>query len=364
MCALKKTFTYEGKRYYVTAQTEDALYEKLVRKKMELEQGICRITKNTLVRAWVEEWLETYKYPSVSSSWYRNIVSICNSTILPEIGSLKVKDVRAIHLQRVLNSRSGSSKSYSKKVFNILNEIFREAKRNEMIMNNPADNLVLPKAPSAKKRRSITPQERKHILAVCETHRGGLFFKIMLYCGLRPGEVAALQACNIDLVKKTIKVNASIKKDGTIGPPKSEAGNRMVPIPDVLIPSLEARLKEMDSPFAFVCTNTRGDRLKTDAIRKMWLSFKYRLNIEMGCKTFKGALVPPYRVADDLVPYCLRHTYCTDLQAAGVPINVARELMGHSDISITAQIYTHSSEESFNAASESINDLIKKRSIV
>lgn len=62
-------------------------------------------------------------------------------------------------------------------------------------------------------------------------------------------------------------------------------------------------------------------------------------------------------VADDLVPYCLRHTYCTDLQSAGVPINVARELMGHSDISITAKIYTHHSEIDFDNAKQLINKL-------
>lgn len=86
------------------------------------------------------------------------------------------------------------------------------------------------------------------------------------------------------------------------------------------------------------------------------------MNIEMGCKTFKGGLVPPYPVAEDLVMYCLRHTYCTDLQAAGVPINVARELMGHSDISITAQIYTHGSKESFEDARNAIDNLEKRRS--
>jgi integrase len=81
----------------------------------------------------------------------------------------------------------------------------------------------------------------------------------------------------------------------------------------------------------------------------------------MGCKTFRGALVPPYPVADDLVPYCLRHTYCTDLQAAGIPINVARELMGHSDISVTAKIYTHSSEESIKDAADALERLNERR---
>ena len=57
----------------------------------------------------------------------------------------------------------------------------------------------------------------------------------------------------------------------------------------------------------------------------------------------KGAnnkIVTP-KVAEDLTTYCLRHTFATDLQKAGVPINVAKELMGHEDISVTANTYTH-----------------------
>lgn len=81
----------------------------------------------------------------------------------------------------------------------------------------------------------------------------------------------------------------------------------------------------------------------------------------MGCETFRGEVIPPYRVADDLTPYCLRHTYCTDLQTAGIPINIAKEWMGHSDISVTASIYTHQSDEADRNAAALLNDLIFRR---
>ena len=60
----------------------------------------------------------------------------------------------------------------------------------------------------------------------------------------------------------------------------------------------------------------------------------------MGAKLERNKIVESV-VAKDLTPYCLRHTFCTDLQKASVPINVAKELMGHSDIQTTANIYTH-----------------------
>ena len=81
------------------------------------------------------------------------------------------------------------------------------------------------------------------------------------------------------------------------------------------------------------------------------------MNIEMGAKVFRNKLIPPLPLADDFTMYNLRHTYCTDLEKAGVPINIARQLMGHSDISITSKIYTHASTESMDIARGLINSM-------
>ena len=68
----------------------------------------------------------------------------------------------------------------------------------------------------------------------------------------------------------------------------------------------------------------------------------------MGAKVVDGQIVKSV-LAPDLTPYCLRHTFCTDLQRAGVPINVAKELMGHANISVTANIYTHRDQKVFHS---------------
>jgi site-specific recombinase XerD len=61
------------------------------------------------------------------------------------------------------------------------------------------------------------------------------------------------------------------------------------------------------------------------------------------------------------VLYCLRHTYCTDLQRAGVPLNIAKYLMGHNDISVTANIYTHTTDDDINSAAKKINESNKHK---
>jgi site-specific recombinase XerD len=82
----------------------------------------------------------------------------------------------------------------------------------------------------------------------------------------------------------------------------------------------------------------------------MWNSIKKALNLFKGCKLYNQAVAPPLWTAPDLVPYCMRHTYATDLQDAGVPINIAKYLLGHEDIATTGNIYTHETDTAFEAA--------------
>lgn len=84
----------------------------------------------------------------------------------------------------------------------------------------------------------------------------------------------------------------------------------------------------------------------------MWRSFKQALDLDMGTQMASGAIDPETSVvADDLTPYYLRHTYVTDLQSAGVPLNVAKDFLGHKSIAMTSHIYTHLSDEAFTNAS-------------
>ena len=70
---ITKTFTFEGKRYYVRAKTEDEAKIRVAMKKKELEEGRRTISKNMLVSAWAEEWLRVYKEPTVSTKHYKSI---------------------------------------------------------------------------------------------------------------------------------------------------------------------------------------------------------------------------------------------------------------------------------------------------
>ncbi len=356
---LRHSFRYEGKRYFIKASDPTDLAIKTALKKKALEEGTIVVTRNTTVSKWADEWLVTYKKGSVGESTYELYKTNLDKHIKPMIGTMKLKDVRPIHLQKLLNARIGHSRSHLVKIKQLLQQLFVRAKRNKLILDNPAEDLELPKA-SDGQRRSVTDKERQYILKVAETHKAGLWVKMMLYTGMRPGETATLQWKNVDLKKNVIKIDSARKaKTNEIGEPKSRAGFRKVPVPAILAEDLN---KVKGLPFEYVFTQeTTGKRHTKQSMYHLWKNFKREMNIAMGAKVYRNQVLKPYPVADDLIPYCLRHTYCTDLQAAGVPINVAKELMGHSSIEITSKIYTHYSDASFDNATDAINKFHAKK---
>lgn len=111
------------------------------------------------------------------------------------------------------------------------------------------------------------------------------------------------------------------------------------------------KVEEKSRGYLFTQLTTGRPHTET-SMKQMWRSFKQALDLDMGAQIIHGVIAPETSVvADDLTPYCLRHTYAIDLQSADVPINVAKDFLGHKSIAMTSHIYTHLSDEAFTNAS-------------
>ena len=338
----RESFSFEGRRYDVRAKTQRELWRKVDEKRAALESGMIVTNDKTPVRKWFTDYLETYKKDAVTPRTYSQLLSYCKNYVFPAIGDRRLRDVRPIDLQRILNSCAGQSASHANKLRNLIRGAFRQARIDRVIIYDPAEALTMPETTSGT-HRSITDDERRHILATCAHHRAGLWVLFMLYTGARPDETR--KACweDIDFAGAVVTLHSS----------KTNYGDRRVP----LSPSLKHALlsARQESGYIFTQPTTGRPHTKT-SMRQMWESFRHALALEMGAQTYRGALVTN-PVADDLTPYCLRHTYATDLQTAGVPINVAKDLLGHATIAMTSQIYTHLSDAAFASAAAQIIQL-------
>lgn len=330
---IRKTARYNGKKYEATGKTELEAMTKLAEKLAAAKRGEETVSGAMTVNAWYKQWLDLYKRPKgLTEKSLKMYDEKYNGYIRPAVGHMKLRDVKDVHLQKVLNTQAGKSASHVKKLRMVMMEMFKRARQSRLIPYDPAELLELPNYTEGK-RRSITEEERAAILAVAETHRAGLWVLTLLYTGMRPGETAALNWADVDFDRNEIHVHAA-KESGTraIKGPKTESGVRDIPIHADLLPRLQAA---RGKPFEPVFPTRDGTVQNESAQRRAWNSFRKELE-------------KITHVASDLTPYCLRHTFCTDLQRAGVPLNVAKELMGHSDIQMTANIYTHRDTETLH----------------
>ena len=336
----RKTARYNGKRYEAYGKTHQEATLKLGEKLAAAKRGEDTVGADMSVDAWYKQWKALYKDPKgltpKSLGMYNEKYS---KYIAPRIGHMKLRDVRDVHLQKILNEQAGMSASHVKKVRMVLQEMFKRARQSRIITYDPAELLELP-AVKEGTHRSITEAERAAILEVAKTHRSGLWILTLLYTGMRPGETAALTWADVDFTANEIHVHAAKESGSTrIKGTKTAAGVRDIPIHAALLPLLK-KAKAGKKPFAPVFPTGAGHWQNENSLRRLWTGFLRALDIYMGAKVEKNKITQSV-VAPDLTPYCLRHTFCSDLQKVGVPINVAKELMGHADIQTTDNIYTH-----------------------
>lgn len=351
----RTTFTVidaQGNKKRIPLRDKDPfeLERKLQQKKFEYERGLLVVNGNSTVEKWALEWLDTYK-TNVLSKQQQRYKGLIKNYIVPQIGSLQIKDVKSHHIQLVLNSCKDMSKSHISILYNTLNNIFEKAVASDMIFKNPCKCVERPKGSSGSL-RALTNDEEKTFLQVVPKHHRGIMFKLTYKCGLRPGEVRALDVSNVDLKNHRIKIKDAVESGNRkIKGTKTESGERLVPIPLDFEQELKLILPKKGLVFP---SNATGKIMTEQNYNRSWHSFKRLMNIEAGATVYRNQVIAPV-IDEELTPYYLRHTYCTNLAKSGVDIRTAQYLMGHSDIKVTANIYTHVNDDMLKKAQDLIS---------
>lgn len=328
---------YKGKQIYGGTQSE--AYAKRDAYRRQLEAGLRAETEGLTVAAYAHRWIDIHKRDVTLKT--RNGAIRELNLLLDAVGDMLLKDVVPSDIQRVLNLRAGKSASYIRHLSQTINTFFRSALGDRMIAFNPCVSVAPPRGKSGS-HRAIEDWERELILTC--GHRFRPAAMTMLYAGLRRGEVLALNVDrDVDFHAMTLTVREAVRFEGNtaiLSSPKSEAGNRVIPLLDVLADALRT-IRGLVAPAA------HGGMMSETAFRRAWSGFISHM--EAVCngdtKRWYGKRsgqdeLPPWK-AVTIRPYDLRHSYCTMLYNAGVDLKTAQKWMGHADQTMTLRIYTH-----------------------
>lgn len=334
----------------------------MAEKLKELERGRPLLHPEMNLATWAEQWLSTYG-TNLQSSSYERTRGILANHLCAHLGQMKLNSIRPLHLQQLMNqlAADGKSRDTIKHIQQTTKRLFESAKENNLIAENPAEKLTLPRCAEPQSHRSLTQRERLILLRTAEQHRAGPWVCLLLYTGLRPGEAAALD-CS-DIRDGFVRVTKALDgRTNEVKLPKSRAGIRSIPIPTPLAEKLSGiDTAALGMPLLTQFDRTR-ERRPTDrrhtkqSLKGLWHDFSTAMQATEATMIKQHEISPLHEDLPPLTPYDLRHTYCTDLARAGVPLVTASKLMGHSNVSITAKIYTHVDQQMAETAVAKLND--------
>ena len=322
----------------------------------EMEQGLLTQKTNKKVGEWMDEWLDNY-LPNIEDTTRIGYKTKIRCYIKPAIGNILIKSLRAEHVQKLVNEmieKELSPKSI-RDTFNNINAAMKKAVKLRLIPYNPCEAVELPKL--KKYRANVYPIQMIHtLLDTAEGTDMYLPIFLLVMVGLRRGELLALTWDDIDFKNNILKVRRNMvkgEKSYIIKAPKSESGIRDIRLgEDVMSVLKQARLQYMNDAFSygtgfqnlgFVIRQEDGSPYKPDSMTQKWERFLETHNL------------PKIRLHD------LRHSNATALIQAGVSPKVVQQRLGHADIQITLNTYTHVLPEMDIQAADTLDSVLLKR---
>lgn len=354
-----KVYIGDGKYKYVYAHTNRELEQKVQEIKLKLGKGLDLTADRDNFGYWCEKWLKLKKL-EVSAGRYTTYTA--RAANLDSLANLQISKIRSTDIQDIIldlaecNPKTGKpmAKKTLKEVKQTASQILQLAIDNRVIDYNCASAVKIPADAQTATKQALTDEQQQWINDT--PHRAQTAAMIMLYAGLRRGELIPLLWGDIDLDEGTISINKAVEFIN--GAPnikfcgKTEAATRTVYIPQKLVDYLRPLRK---NHFELVCPSARGNLMSDTAWRRLWESYLAELNFKYGNfenniqwnEKHKGR--PTSKYIPDKMPmliptftaHCLRHTYITLLYKAGVDVLTAKEQAGHADIQTTLNIYTH-----------------------
>ena len=278
--------------------------------------------------------------------------------ILPVLGSHRVQSVTRADVQRFVNGLAGRSLAPRsvRRVYSTLHAVMEHAVQSEYIQANPCRGIGLPKA-EAPAVHIFTPEELARLAeAMPPEYAPTVWLGAVL--GLRWGEVAGLRVGALDLLGRTLQVDATVTKDlggaPILGAPKSDAGRRTLALPIALAELLGAHLAAMgltgaDSSALLFPAPDGGLLRSANWSRRVWRPSVLRAGLgtmvaaDEGKERYEG---PHF--------HDLRRTSATALIVGGVDVKTAQYRLGHSSPVLTLAIYAQAVPQAERDAADQV----------
>jgi integrase len=375
--------TYKRRRVY--GHTWEEARKKLTELLSKSDQGIPAADTTESLSTYLPYWLEHVVSHKVRPSTVYSYSKCVNAYIVPRLGKKKLarlsaKDVRLFldwarqACQCCAQGRDAARPTGARRccaatpkrccerrlsprmvqyLHAVLRNALQHAVREELVQRNVA-KLVQVQTPRYRVGRGLSVAEGKKLLDDVRDDRLSAAYVLALYLGLRRGELLGLHWSDVDLDGGSLEIRTALQRvngELTLTAPKTRRSERPVPLPVVCVDALrrhfERQAEEREAAgeqwqeTGLVFTTRRGTPIEPRNLNRHFYPIRERLGLDI-------------RFHD------LRHTCVTLLLGLGIPPHIVRDIVGHSALDVTMNIYAHADMTEKRAALDKLGDLLSE----
>jgi integrase len=339
-----------GKRKSVYGKTKEDARDKLKDAQKQLEAGIDVGAPTQTLGGFHESWLANTVHPRLAPKTYKTYRDVMRVHVIPTLGTTRLDKLTAQQVATLLREKTdaGLSPATVGHIRSVLRNALNRAVRWNLIVRNP---VVLTDPPRQDRRKVVPlgPGEARIVLEAAKGHRLEALFTVALFLGLRQGEILGLRWADVDLEAGTLSVTQALQRvDGALilRAPKTEKSRRRLTLPATVVAALRAHRDRQAFERQAV-----GDHWKESGLvftTRIGTPIDPRNALRIWQKLLVGAGLPKRTF------HVTRHTAVSVMIGAGVPLKVIQEILGHSVLSTTADVYGHLFPQAFTEAAEAM----------
>jgi len=334
-CAiLNLGYSESGKRRrrYVRGKTKREVREKLLKLQQQRADGILLDSSKLTIGEFLERWLDDDVRLNVKPATLQSYAGIVRNHLKPRVGGVRLVRLTPAGVQRLYSEleKEGKSPRLRLYVHAVLRRSLSRAVRWGLVVRNVCEAVDPPRL-IRKEMMVLNPDQAMMLIKAAEADRLHALYLVAITTGLRQGELYGLHWSDLNLEGATLSVRRTLVEINgklTTAEPKTTKSRRLVALPAVAVEALfehrKRAIAEGNAASQWVFCDENGGPLRRQNVQRR--SFKPLL---------KSAGLPEIRFHD------LRHTSATLLLSQGVHPKVVQERLGHAQISITLDTYSH-----------------------
>lgn len=338
-----------GKRKYFYGKTQKEVQDKINEALYEQQRGMLATGSNATMQEYLEDWLEKTHKHTVRLGTYLNYQKLLRNYLVPGLGKVKLQKLTAPQVQAFYSAtlEKGLSPKTVTNIHGLLHKALDNAVRWNIVSRNVCDAVTPPRVPR-KELNFLTQDQAATLLQEVKANKLEALLTVAVTTGLRRGELLALRWQDINFELGTIQVKRAVSYHQVYGyvesEPKTSRSRREIMLASFVVDVLtKHQQQQLEQRLAvggdwtdknLVFTNATGDFYSPSTLVKAFRRFLKKVGL------------PDMRFHD------LRHSAATILLTMKVHPKVVQEILGHSQITTTMDIYSHAMPSMQSEATE------------